>query len=216
MKNFLKNYNQASKKTKKFFIFYWYKILKISRKKKIIIGLILFSLLVILFLGFIFRKKIFKEAPKNECEVAVVVRGQYNADPSEDLKNSLKEGDVLVIQPAGHNWSNTERVSYLILKMSLTDDEKNRLAQPQERKVNNDEINREEIKRLEEIKDEKAKDRMKNELENRKITLRAREYRINLEKYFPGFDPMILLDKGQPYLDKVYDWEIVEKKEKVK
>jgi len=31
------------------------------------------------------------------------------------------------------NWSNTERVSYLILKMKLNDEEKAKLTQPEER-----------------------------------------------------------------------------------
>jgi hypothetical protein len=57
---------------------------------------------------------------------------------------------------------------------------------------------------------------MEDELKNQKITLRARAFRINLEKYFPDFNPMILLEKGQPYLDKIYDWKIVEKKKNVK
>lgn len=41
--------------------------------------------------------------------------------------------------------------------------------------------------------------------------IRARIYRINMEKYFKDFEPLILLRK-QPFQDKIYDWSIVEKK----
>ncbi len=187
------------------------KIKKISPKKAVIGGLVL----VILVVGGYFAAKFFKPAPKKVYEVAVVVRDQNNPDPEEDRRTSLKAGDVLVVQPEGHNWSRTERISYLILKMNLTEEQKAKLTAPQEKEIKFKDLPEEEKKRIEEEKKRAKKEGREYEPEPRRETLRARAYRINLGKYFPDFKPTDLLS-GQPYLDKVYDWGIVEKKPKVK
>ena len=188
------------------------KVKKISLKKAAVFGIIL----VILAVGVYFAAtKIFKPAPKKVYEVAVVVRSQNNPDPEEDRRTSLKAGDVLVVQDEGHNWSRTERISYLILKMNLTEDQKIKLTAPQEKEIKFRDLPEEEKKRIEEEKKRAKEEGREYREEPHRETLRARAYRINLKKYFPEFKPTDLLS-GQPYLDKVYDWGIVEKKPKVK
>ncbi len=192
----------------------WGKFNGLGKRGKIIISGILIILILAIISGIIWRTKFFNDKPRQIYEVAVMVRNQNNSDPAEDLRTSLKAGDTIVAQKAGHGWSATEKISYLILKMNLTEEQAQKLTSPQERNLTKAEIKAEKNKRSEANKNlpKEEKERMDEEIENRKITIRAREYRINMEKYFPGFDPMILLNQGQPYMDKIYDWKIVERK----
>jgi hypothetical protein len=181
---------------------------KILSQKAVIGGIGGLVLIILIVGGYFIATKFFKPAPRKVYEVAVVVRSQNNPNPEEDRRTSLKAGDVLVVQPEGHNWSRTERISYLILKMNLTAEQKTKLTAPQEREIKFKDLSEEEKKRV------KNEGREYQE-ETRREILRARACRINLGKYFPDFKPVDLLF-GQPYLDKVYDWSIVEKKPKVK
>ncbi len=173
------------------------------------------AVVLIIALGVFVKIKYFPPAPKKVYEVAVMVRSQHNSDPAEDARTSLKKGDVVVVQPVGHKWSRTERISYLILKMNLTEKQKQKLTQPQEKEIKFKDLPKEEQKRIEEEKKRAKAEGRKYQPEPRRQTLRARAYRINLEKYFPKLKPNDLL-KGQPYLDKVYDWKIVQKKKPLK
>ena len=56
-------------------------------------------------------------------EILVKLGDNYHSNPSEDASGSYKHGDVVVILPVGHNWSDTERSSFLIMEMYLTKDE---------------------------------------------------------------------------------------------
>lgn len=161
--------------------------------------------------GAYFRPKIFKPAPKSIHQVAIVVRGQQNPNPAEDARSSLKAGDVLAVQSEDHKWSNTEKISYLILKMNLTDEQAAKLTQAKERELKFKDLSKEERKRIEEEKKRAKDEGRKYEEEPRRETLIAREYYIDLIKYFPDFKAIDLM-KGQPYQDKVYDWGIVDKK----
>lgn len=153
-----------------------------------------------------------KKAPKQIYEVAVMVRSQSNSDPEEDKKTSLKKGDVLVTQKEGHNWSKTESVSYLILKMNLTEEQAQMLTQAKTKEIEFKDLSEEEQKRIEEEK-KRAKDEDREYVEEpRQKTLIAREYRVKLDdKKFEGFKAIDLL-KDQPYSEEVFDWGIVEKK----
>lgn len=51
-------------------------------------------------------------------------------NPEEDERGSYKEGDIVVIKPAGHQWSDTERNSFLIARAYLTKKEALELTQP--------------------------------------------------------------------------------------
>ncbi len=62
--------------------------------------------------------------------VAIMARSQFNRDPVEDARSSLKYGDVLTIQPANHSWSDLEKISYLIIKMNLTKSQVIKLTAP--------------------------------------------------------------------------------------
>jgi len=180
------------------------KSLSINKKKAAIV----LGALVVLIAGGYFGWQYLKPQPKKVYEALIAVRSQANADPVEDAKNSLKAGDVLLTLPEGHNWSQTERVSYLILKMNLTEDQAQTLVAPEERKAVEPKPKTEEEKK-------QAAERKKAEGDrNRMETVRARRYRIKLEELDKNFDPNILLKK-QPYLDKIYDWKIVEKKPKL-
>lgn len=183
------------------------KIKKLSfTRKNIIIGLVVVA---VLFGGSILGLKYLKPKPKKVYEALIAVRDQFNPDPAEDLKNSLKAGDVLLLLPEGHNWSDTEKVSYLILKINLTEKEAQTLVSPEEKKAVEKKPVTEEEKKIaaERKKAEGDRDRME--------TVRARRYRIKLEELDKNFNPNILLEK-QPYLDKVYGWSLVEKKPRVR
>ncbi len=167
--------------------------------------------LLILGIGvYLLGPKIFKPKPKQIYQVAVVVRSQQTSDPAEDLRSSLKAGDVLVTQLGEHSWSSTELISYLILKMNLTEEQAQKLTQPEEREMKKSEISEEEKQRQEEEKKRAKKEGREYREEPRRVTLRARAYGINLEKL--GFTDPNALYSGQPFLDQIFEWDIVDKK----
>ncbi|HEB62301.1 MAG TPA: hypothetical protein ENI82_04030 [Bacteroidetes bacterium] len=134
--------------------------------------------------------KITEEGSKQEkkvYEVLVAVRNQYNPDPEEDKRTSMKKGYVLGVYDDGHKWSETEKKSYLILKMKLTKTEKEKLTQS--------------------ITEETSRKDDSAEKDEKIIALR--KYKINLNKI--GFSGPKILIKKQPFLpDKIFDWSIVE------
>jgi hypothetical protein len=146
-----------------------------------------------------------------EYEVAVQVRDQLSSDPAEDARTSLKAGDVVVIQPAGHSWSMTERVSYLILKIKLDNIQKSDLVSPEERELSKKEIKARRPEKWDEMpKEDRKRFEEEEKMRPQTETVRPRKYRIDLEKI--GFtDPNSLLN-GQPFADKTFDWDVVEKK----
>jgi hypothetical protein len=175
-----------------------------KRKAAIILGA-----LVVLVVGTSLGWKYLKPQPKKVYEALIAVRSQSNSDPVEDAKNSLKAGDVILILPEGHRWSDTEKFSYLLLKMNLTEKEAQTLVSPEEKKAVMPKPKTDEEKKQAEARKKAEGDRQQME------TVRARQYRIKLEELDKNFDPNILLER-QPYLDKIYDWKIVEKKPKIK
>lgn len=50
----------------------------------------------------------------------------------ESIRGCYKRGDILVIKPAGWNWSDAERGSYIIVRSYLTDDEINEVLSPRQ------------------------------------------------------------------------------------
>ena len=188
-----------------------FKNMKFQANKKLIIPL---AILAILALGWYLYPNFIKPKPKAIYEVAVMVRSQTNPDKSEDLRTSLKSGDVLVVQNEGHKWSKTEQVSYLILKMELTEEQKAKLLAPNEKEIDFKDLSEEEQQRIKD-EEQRAKDEGRDyEPEPRRETLRARAYRIDLEEL--EFSKPADLIKGQPFADQIFGWEIVEKKPKVK
>lgn len=184
---------------------------KNNKKVFIILGFLL--LIIIASSLFFLRDKIFKKDPKYVYEVAVMMRSQSNPDPKEDARTSLKKGDVLVVQKEGHNWSQTEKVSYLILKMRLSEAEASKLTKSKTRKISDKELSKEEKERIKEEKKRAKEAGEKYVPEPREETLVAREYRIAMEKSdeLKNLKASDLIKK-QPLEDKIFDWGIVEKK----
>jgi len=132
-------------------------------------------------------------------QVLVSIYDNTMPDPVEDKKTAIKKGYALGLYPEDHEWSDTEKVSFLILKMKLNETQAAEIMAPVEKDINIKTLPKEEQERLKKEKDAPPQ----------KETIAARKYKINLEKI--GFsDPNSLL-KGQPFTDKVFGWEIVEK-----
>jgi len=65
-----------------------------------------------------------------EYELLVKLGDNYSSNPNEDAKASFKEGDIIVVKPAGYEWSQNERDSFLIVKVTMTEQEAAELTQP--------------------------------------------------------------------------------------
>lgn len=72
----------------------------------------------------------YTEQEETEFEVLVVLRDQQASNPEEDRRVALKRGDVIAVRKLPHLWSDTERVSYLIVKIKMTGKEANALLEP--------------------------------------------------------------------------------------
>ncbi len=171
--------------------------------------------IVLMVIGFSLVKKFMNPAESFVYEVLVQARDQSgNGSPEEVARTTLQKGDVLLVKKGEkHSWSKTEKVSYLILKMKLTEDEAQKLVMPVERKLTRVE-KKKEMEQFENGREDAPKEEMerfKDELDQRRVTTLMRKYRVNMEKYFSDFEPNALA-QGQPYQEKIYDWDIVEKK----
>jgi hypothetical protein len=148
-----------------------------------------------------------KKNPENQPQVyeaLVAITDQKAGDPVEDARASLKKGDVIAYFPAGHPWSETERISYLIVKIKLKSDEAKNLTQAQTKEVKRD------IKAGDGSNGPAPKD-MGPQME----TVRARAYRIKMEKL--NFDVQKFWENHeQPYPDKIFDSGMIEKKKEIK
>jgi hypothetical protein len=144
-----------------------------------------------------------KENPENHpqiYEALVQVVDEKNSDPEEDKKSSMKKGDVLVIFPEGHTWSETERISYLILKINLKKEDADKLMQPVTKKIKT------EKPALPADGDENGKPTDTDEeiVSPRKYRLKIEKLDFDLEKIWAG--------EGQPYPDKIFDKSLIQKK----
>jgi hypothetical protein len=162
-----------------------------NSKKKLLIWLIILGIGT----GTFFLIKHFKK-PKQEAQVyeaLVMVVDQKAADPVEDARSSLKKGDVIAIFPEGHSWSDTEKISYLIIKLKITPDEANKLTQPKTKEVKVDR------------KGEDAKNMPDKDVQ----TVLARQYTLDL----PSFDTQkFWSEQKQPFEGKVFSGSIIRKK----
>lgn len=170
-----------------------------------VIIVISFLLILLGWGGYVLTKKLIYYFSKQTYEAVIVVRNQYNPDPIQDAKTSLKYGDVLALKEEGHNWSEIERISYLIIKLELNRSQAAKITQSKYQKTKYENLTEEERRELNE--------RLKNEglKEVPREVMLARQYRINMEENFKDFDPLVLLHK-QPYQYQVYDWGVVERK----
>ena len=179
------------------------KIKKVPKKKMII-----WAVVAVVIIGgfFLLRATVLKPQEKKLYQVAIMVRDQENPNKKEDIKTSLKKGDVLMTQRPEHKWSKTEKVSYLIIKMELTEEQKNKLTLADQKEINLKDLSVEEQKM---IKEEGRED------EPRFEDLRPRLYYVDYKSLLPDFKAIQLL-KGQPLDDEVYTWKIVKKKKRLK
>ncbi len=182
--------------------------LKTHRKKVIIYLLIIALIFLAIYLA---KKYIFKEEPKQVYDVLIMIRDKKSSGPS-----SLKRGDVLLTKKDNPKWSRTEQISYLILKMDLTAEQNQKITSPIDRELSEEEIEKEmkqfrEGMEARENIDKEEIERFKAELEQRRETVKARAYYIDMDKHFPDFKPQQLI-KGQPYDGEVFSWKIMKKR----
>ncbi len=74
-----------------------------------------------------------KSAPVSgpqEYELLVKLGDNHSSNPNEDAKASFKEGDIIVVKPAGYEWSQNERDSFLIVKVTMTEQDAAELTKP--------------------------------------------------------------------------------------
>jgi len=134
-----------------------------------------FLLLLIGSIGGFFgwKKYQVKKNPIGVYAVAVIIRDQTSANPEEDQASSLKRGDAIAVRAENHEWSDTEKISYLILKIRMSQKMAENLLMPKE----------------------KITDKKDAQGEKIKETIVARAYKINLEKV--GFSGNQVIS-GQP------------------
>lgn len=132
-------------------------------------------------------------------EALIQVTDQNSADPAEDARSSLKKGDVIAVFPEGHPWTETERISYLILKIRLEPEQAEQLTQAEKKDVTQNESGA------------AGGAESSRGMLPRKEIITARQYRIKVEKL--KYDPQKLYE-GQPYPEKIFDYGIIEKKNK--
>lgn len=146
-----------------------------------------------------FGGKLGDNGPVTTRQVLVSVHDFSMPDPVADRKSSIKLGYVLGVYPEDHEWSDTEKISFLILKMKLNDTQAAELTQPVEKNIDPKTLPQEQQDQMKKDKNTPAQ----------KETVAAREYKIDLSKI--GFTGDVSLAKGQPFLDKVFDWSVVQK-----
>ncbi len=131
-----------------------------------------------------------------------VCKYKLAAENKKQLYEALTEmrgeeaGDAIAVLPAGHQWSETERTSYLILKIRLTPEDAAKLTQPETREAKPP------------LGSEASKDE-KRDMGPQLETVRARAYRLKIETLDFNLDEIW---KGQPYADKVFDEDLIQKK----
>ena len=159
-------------------------------KKKIIIILIIFAAVIIagIFAWKKFKKP--KEDTRSVYEALVQVVDQTSGNPEEDKRSALKQGDVIAVLPEGHIWTDTERTSYLIVKIKITAEDAAKLMEPVTK----------EIKREKKEGEQEAI----SELE----TVQPRKYYLDVD--IPSVNELML--KGQPYKEKIFSNSAIEER----
>lgn len=177
---------------------------KIDYKKLSFLGGFLILIVAIVWGSFYFFKN--RDGGEEKIyDVVIQLRDRTNSDPEEDARSSAKKGDVVLIRNAGQEWSTTEKVSYLIIKMKLDEKQSQKIVQSKTKKLSKDEAKEKGL-----LDDEMLENISKEELEQTlKEDVLFREYRVKIEEM--DFDPMKVRE-AQPFPDEEFGWEIVEKK----
>lgn len=173
-------------------------MIQIFNKKKFLLVIIAVIAIVIVVVWAITAKVKEDKKPENQpqiYEALVNIVDEKAADPIEDARSSLKKGDVIAIFPEGHEWSDTEKNSYLIVKLKIKEKEMKKLTMAKTQKVE---------RKKSEIGQEN--DKMERTEEE---TILARQYRLNL----PEFDTKkFWSDHQQPFADQLFGPEIITEK----
>lgn len=120
-------------------------------------------------------------------EAMIQTKGQDKYENQEDQKTFFENGDVMVIFPKGHLWTDSEK-GELILKLKITADQARQLMEPKQEESNPNNTSSEKqpgVKRL-------------------------RKYRTSLHKL--GYDPG-KSNEEQNFLDRIFDEKIIEEKQ---
>lgn len=171
-----------------------------NKYKKIIIKSVI--ILAVVVAGFFLAYRIWFYSPVHIYEVAVQVRDQINPNAAEDAKTSLKKGDVIVVLPEGHKWSDTEKISYLLLKMRISEKQAEAL-------VSADAVEKKVEVPVGPDGPSVGSGQAKKEKQTQAEVRRTRLYRIKTEELKINADDLLV---AQPYLRRVFDWNIVEQK----
>ena len=153
-------------------------------KKKIII---LVAIIIVAVAGYFLYKKYYhpKEDTRSVYEALVNVVDQKSGNAEEDRRSSLKKGDVIAVFPEGHPWTDTEKTSYLIVKIKLEAEDVTKLTEG---------VTKEAKKEGEEAPQQE--------------TVQARKY--NLDISIPTVNE--IMTKGQPYKDKIFTKSVIDEK----
>lgn len=160
----------------------------IMNKKKL--SLIIAAVVIIIAGIFLYKKyHIPKEDTRSVYEALVQVNDQKASSPDEDKRSSLKKGDVIAVFPEGHPWTDTEKTSYLIVKIKMTPEDADKLTEPVTKEAAN-------------------KSSGDNNAGPQQETIQARKYHLNVN--VPTVNDIMI--KGQPYKDKIFDSGIIKNK----
>jgi hypothetical protein len=129
-----------------------------------------------------FLEQIAKDPSATPHELLVKLTDNYHPDPGKDAL-SYKAGDIVVVKPAGFEWSENEKNSFLILRANLTPEAAIELVSP--RKIDTGE------------KDEQGRPIMRS--------VARRKFRINLKKFDLEQKPE---DEGAPPVRRFLKKEI--------
>jgi hypothetical protein len=173
-------------------------IIKKIMRKKIIIAAIVIAAIAAGIFGWKKYKNYRdqKEQTMSVFEALVMVVDQKASNPEEDARSSMKKGDVIAVFPEGHPWSDTEKTSYLIVKIKTTQENANKLTEPVTKEVKNPQT----PQNPEGQNGEGASPQTE--------TVRARKYRLDIS--IPTVNE--LMTKGGPYKDKVFGEGVIEEK----
>lgn len=98
--------------------------------------LILFVLVIIGAIYGIYRGIVyFWGGEEKVYQVLVTTYDDKLSDPEEDKRSSMKKGYVVGVYAENHEWSESEKLSYLILKMKLTEEEAQKITEPVKKEI---------------------------------------------------------------------------------
>jgi hypothetical protein len=164
--------------------------IQIVNKKRFIllIGVVVVLIAAFAIFGIRFSRK---EGGKKESqetlpvyEAMIETKGQNKYQTDEDKRTFLENGDVMVIFPEGHPWTEAEK-GELIIKLRITPEQAQQLVQP-------------------EIKEQQNDSATKTKSPE---TIRLRQYRLKLETL--QYDPA-KSNEEQNFSGKVFEDDLIE------